>query len=284
MKIKDLEAQSGVPRTTIHFYLRQGLLHPPEKTGRTTATYDQSHLVRLRKIKTLKKGGRVPLRFLQDQLAEDKAAPIPSPDNENTPIFGKPSATMRERKEKHRMIIRKAIEVFSKNGYHKTKIADITSALKISTGTFYIYFRNKRDLFIEVIDEVFRTIVGEAVVALKGEMNFVERMRIRGQIFYSNYAKYHELLTQLRAEMTRESIWPAEKIKAVYHGLTLPVIRDIQAAIDAGVIRPIDPDLAAYALTGQIEIMSLRRSLDEKYTIHDIEKFLIEGFIKPMLV
>ena len=284
MKIKDLEAQSGVPRTTIHFYLRQRLLHPPKKTGRTTAEYDQSHLIRLRKIKTLKKGGRAPVSFLQEQLANNNPAPAASLEKENTPIFGKPSATIRERNEKHRMIIRKAIEVFSKNGYHKTKIADITSALKISTGTFYIYFSNKRELFIEVIDEVFRTIVGEAAVALKEETDFLERMRIRGHIFYSNYAKYQELLTQLRAEMTRESVWPAEKIKAVYHGLTLPVIRDIQAAINAGVIKPVDPDLTAYALTGQIEIMSLRLSTDDKYTIHDVDKFLIEGFIRPMLV
>ena len=55
MRIKELVERSGLPRTTIHFYLRHGLLHPPVKTGRTMAYYDKSHLDRLRKIQSLKK-------------------------------------------------------------------------------------------------------------------------------------------------------------------------------------------------------------------------------------
>ena len=54
------------------------------------------------------------------------------------------------------------------------------------------------------------------------------------------------------------------KNKKISHGLTQPVIREIEAAIKEGVIRDIDPDLAAYGLTGLIEIMSLRLSLDNK--------------------
>ncbi len=272
MKIKELEEKSGVPRTTIHFYLRNSILHPPRKTGRTMAYYDNSHLVQLKKIQKIKKGRRLPIAFLKEQMDASHAASGKDTDV----VFGKPVPTTRERKQKYRLIIRKAIEIFSRNGYHKTKISDITSALNISTGTFYIYFSNKHELFIKVIDDVFRTIVGDAAIALKGTDDFVERMIIRGRIFYDNYTKYSELLNQLRAEMTRESVWPAEKIKKLYHGLTLPVIRDIQAAVDAGVIRRVDPDLTAYSLTGQIEIMSLRLSLDDKYTIEDITDYIVE--------
>lgn len=272
MKIKELEEKSGIPRTTIHFYLRHGLLHPPRKTGRTMAYYDDSHLIRLKQIQQIKKGSRIPVSFLKDQLA---AMPSPAASGMGTEIvFGKPMQTNREKKQKYRLIIQKAIEIFSKNGYHNTRISDITAALNISTGTFYIYFNNKHELFVEVIDDVFRTIVGEAAVALKGKTTFMERMKIRGMVFYENYTRYSELLNQLRAEMTRESVWPVQKIKKIYHGLTLPVIREIQQAVDAGEIRPVDPDLAAYSLTGQIEIMSLRLSLDDKYTIDDIIKFI----------
>jgi AcrR family transcriptional regulator len=191
--------------------------------------------------------------------------------------------TTKERELKRQEIIKKAIEVFSQKGYHQTKIMDITSSLKISTGTFYLYYQNKRELFIEVIDSVFRNIVGEAGVAIKGETDLIERLKIRGRVFYKNYTKYSEILNQLRAELASEEKWPAEKIKKIYHGLTQPVLREIEAAIKDGIIRDIDPDLLAYALTGLIEIMSLRISLDQKYDLEKIMDFIADLTIHRLM-
>ena len=69
MRIKDLEEKSGMPRTTIHFYLRQSILHPPSKTGRTMAYYDESHLKRLQDIQEIKANIRMPLALLREKIA-----------------------------------------------------------------------------------------------------------------------------------------------------------------------------------------------------------------------
>jgi AcrR family transcriptional regulator len=280
MRIKELEERSEVPRTTIHFYLRQGLLHPPHKTGRTMAYYDDSHVQRLKEISQLKKGSRVPIIFLKERMESSDGGAAAVPESYDVT---KTVTTTKEKELKRQEIIKKAIEVFSKKGYHQTKIVDITSSLKISTGTFYLYYQNKRELFIEVIDSVFRNIVGEAAVAIKGETNLIERLKIRGRVFYKNYTKYSEILNQLRAELASEEQWPAEKIKKIYHGLTQPVLREIEAAIKEGIIREIDPDLLAYALTGLIEIMSLRISLDHKYDLEKIMDFIADLTINRLL-
>ena len=280
MRIKELEQKSGMPRTAIHFYLRQGLLHPPHKTGRTMAYYDDSHLQRLKEINKLKKGSRVPVAFLKEQMESrnfNASAASEEPDVIKT------VTTTKEKEQKRQEIIKQAIKIFSQQGYHQTKIFDITHSLKISTGTFYLYFKNKRDLFIEVIDDVFRNIVGEAAIAIKGEKDFLARLKIRGRVFYNNYTKYSEILNQLRAELASEEQWPAEKIQKIYHGLTKPVIREIETAVHEGLIREIDPDLLAYALTGLIEIMSLRLSLDNKYNLDNIMDFIADLSINPML-
>ncbi len=279
MRIKELVDKSGVPRTTIHFYLRHGLLHPPVKTGRTMAYYDESHLNRLRKIQSLKKGSRVPIALLREQVAA-----VADGRGESTHHYDvtRTVTTTREKKQKRQEIIRKAIHVFSQRGYHQTKIEDITRALKISTGTFYLYFKNKRDLFIEVIDDVIRNIVGEDAVAIKEEKDFLERLKIRGRVFYKNYTKYSEILHQLRAEMASEERWPGEKLQKIYHGLTKPVIREIDAAVKEGIIREVDPDLLAYALTGSMEIMSLRLALDDKYSLDDIIEFITDVSLVPL--
>ena len=49
-------------------------------------------------------------------------------------------------------IIEAAYEVFSTKGYTATGIADIAERLGIGHGTFYRYFKNKRDILDQVID------------------------------------------------------------------------------------------------------------------------------------
>lgn len=186
------------------------------------------------------------------------------------------ATTTKAKDSKRQKIVEAAIQVFSQKGYHRTRVQDITSSLGISTGTFYIYFGNKRDLFVEVVDHVFRAILGEAADAITKEEDIPKRMAVRGRVFYDNYSKYNEILNQLRAEMAGEDEWPQQKIKKAYHDLTKPVIRDIQRGIDTGVYRNVDPDLLAYALTGIIEIMSLRMMIDNKYTFEEIMAFIAD--------
>jgi DNA-binding transcriptional MerR regulator len=53
MRISALAAEAGVPLPTVKFYLREGLLHPGVATSATQASYDESHVRRLRLIRAL---------------------------------------------------------------------------------------------------------------------------------------------------------------------------------------------------------------------------------------
>ncbi|HXC50219.1 MAG TPA: MerR family transcriptional regulator [Candidatus Limnocylindrales bacterium] len=72
--MRDLTRITGLPRETIHFYLTQGLLPKPLKTGRNTAVYGEEHLERLQRIKDLQDRHFLPLKaikaVLQDGAAE----------------------------------------------------------------------------------------------------------------------------------------------------------------------------------------------------------------------
>ncbi len=278
MRIKELSQKSGVPKSTIHYYLREGLLHPPNKTGRTMAYYDETHLKKLATIKHLKKDLRMPIAFLKEELARLGEGGFPEPplgndiENETNP-----------KDIRKAEIIKAAIEAFSLKGYHRTKVSDITKKVGISTGTFYIYFENKRELFIEVVEEVFRHIVGDAARNIKGEEDLGRKLVIRGRTFYENYSRYMEILHQLRAEIASDEDWPQEKLNRVYRALTGPVIKEAQEAIDKGQLRPVDPELLSFALTGMIEVMSFRISLDDKYTIEDAIRFIGDMFVNGLI-
>ena len=68
MRMAELVRESNVPRETIHFYLREGLLPPPEKAGRTLAYYDDAHLERLRFVRHLRDEKYLPIPVIRSIL------------------------------------------------------------------------------------------------------------------------------------------------------------------------------------------------------------------------
>ena len=58
------------------------------------------------------------------------------------------------KKQKKRKILKKAFELFRKNGYKDTKVEDITRKLGISKGSFYTYFKTKEELLYELLENV----------------------------------------------------------------------------------------------------------------------------------
>lgn len=68
--MRDLVRESGLPRETIHFYMQQGLLPRPLKTGRNTALYTQEHAERLRRIRELQERQFLPLKAIRAVLED----------------------------------------------------------------------------------------------------------------------------------------------------------------------------------------------------------------------
>ena len=66
LKMRELVAASGVPKSTILHYLNEGLLPRPVKTGRNVAYYDPSCVERLNFIKLMQKKHRLPLEEIKE--------------------------------------------------------------------------------------------------------------------------------------------------------------------------------------------------------------------------
>jgi DNA-binding transcriptional MerR regulator len=74
MQMSELSRTSGVPVATVKYYLREGLLPPGTPTSATRATYDDSHVRRLRLVRALVEVGRLRLetvRTILDAVDED---------------------------------------------------------------------------------------------------------------------------------------------------------------------------------------------------------------------
>jgi DNA-binding transcriptional MerR regulator len=78
VRISELSERSGVPVATIKYYLREGLLSPGQKTSRTQAGYDDTHLARLRLIRAFLEVGGLTISATRRVLAvmDDETIPF----------------------------------------------------------------------------------------------------------------------------------------------------------------------------------------------------------------
>ncbi len=72
MRISELTARTGVPKETIHYYIREGVLRRPRKTGRNTAAYSESHVEQIRIIKRLQDNYFFPLSVIKKLIKQQE--------------------------------------------------------------------------------------------------------------------------------------------------------------------------------------------------------------------
>ena len=69
----DLRAATGLSRTHLDFYLREGIVQPSGRTGSGYLLFDEEELGRLRRVIAWREEG-VSLREIRDRLARERGA------------------------------------------------------------------------------------------------------------------------------------------------------------------------------------------------------------------
>jgi DNA-binding transcriptional MerR regulator len=72
IKMKELEARSGVGREAIRFYIREGMLPEPERPKRNVAFYTEEHIRRLQTIRKLREERFLPLSVIKSLINSDE--------------------------------------------------------------------------------------------------------------------------------------------------------------------------------------------------------------------
>jgi len=72
MKIGELVKRTRVPKETIHYYIRKGVLRKPRKTGKNTADYNESYVEQLSLIRELQENYFLPLSIIKTIIKEQQ--------------------------------------------------------------------------------------------------------------------------------------------------------------------------------------------------------------------
>ena len=283
--IGELERLSGVPRRTIHFYLQMDLLHPPVKTGLTMSYYGEAHLNKLKHIKEAKRQG-LPLIAIREQIVAREAR---KPDmfgphaTDHFPLKRKSPGRKKLPRKAQGKKTRESIEevscrLFRQKGYKNTRISDITKQLNIGKGTFYFYFSDKKELFLECVPRLFGELFSKGWNRIQQEEDPVRRLELRAQEVIPVLPEFCAII-QLAREALED---PDPKIKRqgeqIFHSIRKPLESDIEKGIRAGIFKPLDPAITGTIMIGIMESLAYLQKVD-KYPLDERTREQIFRFI-----
>lgn len=262
LTITDLEQASGIPRSTIYYYVREGLLPAAQKAAASRALYTERHLLLLREIGALKQQD-VPLHTIKERLAGEIAA-----------AGADEVDLVAEHNDKTRQaILAAAARLFVRKGYKRTRVADIINEVGITPPVFYGHFPSKQDLFVEA----FEVFVGwmrkflEGRLAAEPDAGARELARVQGYLGVQTLSP--DLMGLVRSEALHEDQDGAlrKAVQRSYRGMIQDVLDELEhTRSSAGTPLPVADELMAYALLGGLENVVMRASWDDRYSRSDV--------------
>ena len=284
IKIGDLSILSNVNKSTIHHYLRLGILHPPQKNGRRRSFYDSSHLRILKRIRYLRENDKLPLAKIKQVLSKEKFHPLKlDPKKDNTALLihdleVKKKHTKTQKDEiKRFQIVDAAIALFIKNGYERTTLESIADSIHMAKSTVYLYFENKNQLFLKCIDRLtFVAVPEETWKDIRNEKNCMKRLQKRANAFHKAFHNYKGILTIIKTAIVDENSEIAEKAKTALTLMTKHIKKDIRQGIAQGVFKDVNEDIIAHLILSMGEGIGYRLMLDSQYTIEEAIEIMFE--------
>lgn len=172
-------------------------------------------------------------------LASPPARRAREPDGGLMPVTARGEATRRR-------ILDAAEAIFGEKGYHAASVAQITRRAQVAQGTFYLYFPNKREIFLQLVEDLGRRMRQAMRAGAEGASGRLAMERGGFAGFFA-FARAHRQLFRIVQEADRLD---QATYRAYYERIARPYARGLRQAMEAGEIRAMDAETLAYALVG----------------------------------
>ena len=142
-------------------------------------------------------------------------------------------------------ILDAAHEVFKEMGFYGSSISEITRRCAVSMGTFYQYFKNKEQVFLELNDLIISRFMTQAESLSSSESSFEERLRGAVHLIF-DHTKNNFAFNRILGESGL-----IERVTTSYYDAIARYFRDfLRLELRSGNLRPLDPNMIAYGLIG----------------------------------
>jgi TetR/AcrR family fatty acid metabolism transcriptional regulator len=159
--------------------------------------------------------------------------------------------------DKRDAILRAATQVFARNGFFQSQVADVARAAGVAAGTVYLYFRSKDDLLVSLFERTMREAIAEGRAALTGVGDPCERLTRIARLHLERLGRDRDLAVVFQVEL-RQSTKFMERFSSTYLRDYLGLIRETIADGQAmgAFRRDVNPTIAAKVFFGALDEMA----------------------------
>ena len=189
----------------------------------------------------------------------------------------KTKRVIHKQEQKRKAILEAALKVFSVKGFHGAKITEIAHEAGVADGTTYLYFKNKDDLLIKSVENLFENKLNEMEKRIALKETGYEKLFCFAEEHITLFTEDPKVVRFLAVELrqSKEFYNKYPDFKPLRHYLSY--LQTICAeAIDEGSIRDIDPVALSYIVFGTVNFVITEWAVqDQSFSLEEMKAHIM---------
>lgn len=167
-------------------------------------------------------------------------------------------AAARDPQSTRERILDAALNIFSRKGYHDTRLDEIVAESHTSKGSIYFHFPNKERLFIALVDQFADLLERRVVEAIQQQPVGLGRVQVALETCLETFGKYRRPAKILLVQAVGLGSTFEQKRLEVNDRFARLIETYLQEAIEVGEATPVDTEVVSYAWMGAIYNVVIR--------------------------
>jgi TetR/AcrR family fatty acid metabolism transcriptional regulator len=187
--------------------------------------------------------------------------------------------------DKRTAILRAATKVFARNGYFNSKVADIAREAGVADGTVYLYFKNKDDVLISLVNQTMDEFIAIGRAQIEKLQDPRDKLRALARLHLKGLGRDRDLAIVFQVEL-RQSTKFMEEFSATKMAEYFSVMREaIEEGQRRGVFRKtLNPKVVSKILFGALDEMATNWILSNKrYDLGSFADTVMDVFFNGVL-
>jgi AcrR family transcriptional regulator len=155
-------------------------------------------------------------------------------------------------------ILDAALDIFSRKGFHNTRLDEIVDASNTSKGAIYFHFPNKDWLFLALVDQFADLLERRVVEAIQAEEMGINRVRVAMITILDTFGRYRRPAKILLVQAAGLGSTFEEKRNEINDRFAFLIQTYLDESIAIGDIAPVDTEVISVAWMGAIYNVVIR--------------------------
>jgi AcrR family transcriptional regulator len=161
-------------------------------------------------------------------------------------------------------ILDAAFTVFSRRGYREAGVDEVGRQAETSKGGVYFYFPTKEKLFLELLRTTADRLVAKVERAIESEQDPIDRADIALQTVLGVFAGHRTMARLFLIDAVGAGSEFQAELQRLHERFSGLIATQLDAAVEAGTIDPIDTELASMAWFGALNEVVVRWLMTEQ--------------------